>query len=326
MKKKILVILGPTATGKTDLALKLAKKFNGEIISADSRQVYKGLDIGTGKITNSKLSIEKGQGFWEVDGVKIWMYDWEDPKNQYNVSRFVKDAKKDLEKVYKNGRLPILVGGTGLYIKALVDGLDNLSIPTDKKLRKELEKLTKEELQKKLQKINQQRWEGMNYSDKENPRRLVRAIELSLSSPVKVRLPRPLNPVQGPRNDVFKIGLTAPREVLYKNVDLSINSRINQGMIEETKSLFKNGLTLKRMKQLGLEYGILADYLADKIKNKEDLVKILKGKVHGFVRRQLTFLKKEKDINWFDITSEAYIPKVEKLISKWYHHSDATQN
>ena len=147
---KLLVILGPTATGKTDVALNLAKKFNGELISADSRQVYVGLDIGTGKtpsgISDDQIKISKRKMYWEIDGIRIWMYDVIDPKDQYNVSKFVKDAEKIIEDMYKRGKLPIVVGGTGLYIKALADGLDNLSVPVDKKLRKELENLTKKNL------------------------------------------------------------------------------------------------------------------------------------------------------------------------------------
>src|SRR3989344_298097 len=306
---KLLVILGPTATGKTDIAFSLAKKFNGELISADSRQVYKNLDIGTGKMPSKVKNLKKEKGRWIVDGISIHLYDIAQPKDQYNVSKFVKDAEKIIEDMYKRGKLPIVVGGTGLYIKALADGLDNLSVPVDKKLRKELENLTKKNLQEKLQKINSQRWKGMNVSDRENPRRLIRAIELSDVSLKDVRLLRP-------RYELLKIGLTSQREILYKNANLSILQRIDQGMIKEAEKLLKEGMSVERMKQLGLEYGVLADYLEGNI-SQEELVPILEGRIHGYIRRQLTFFKKERNIKWFDI-SDNFLPEVEKMVAKWY--------
>lgn len=316
--RKLLVILGPTAIGKTELALYLAKKFNGELISADSRQIYKGLDIVTGKLPSGRWNMDdgrwkKGNGFWILDGMKIWLYDVVDPKKQYTVFNFVKDANKVVNKIQSENKLPILVGGTGFYIKALLDGLPNLKIPVDQKLRKKLNKLSLDKLQEKLTKLSPGKWKLMNSSDKQNPRRLVRAIEVVMSK--HWRDPSSLIPIQ---SDVLKIGLTAPRDVLYKKVDKRVVKRIKQGMIDEAKSLYKNGLSLKRMRQLGLEYGILADYLDNKIKSRKDLAKFMQFKIHGYVRRQLTYFKKEKNINWFDITAKDYINKIEKIVHPWY--------
>lgn len=306
---KLLVILGPTATGKTDLALSLAKKFKGELVSADSRQVYTGLDIGTGKMP-AKFQIEKANGYWVISGIRIWMYDVASPKRQYNVARFVSDATKVILGIHKRNKLPILVGGGGLYIKAVTQGFSNLVIPVDKKLRKNLEKQTLSQLQEQLKKVSPKRWKKMNYSDRQNPRRLIRAIELSCIQRIKFKRPN---------YKTFKIGLTAPREILYLRIDERILSRINQGMIGEANNLHKKGLSLKRMKQLGLEYGVLADFLSGKIKEKDDLVNILKGKIHNFARRQITWFKKEANINWFDITDKNYSAKVENLVAKWYY-------
>lgn len=323
---KLLVILGPTATGKTDLALKLAKKFEGEIVSADSRQIYKELDIGTGKapsgeckVKSEKCKVGKGKGWWVVDEIKIWMYDVVNPKKQYNVSLFAKDATKVIGDIHKRGKLPILVGGTGLYIKAVTEGLSNLTIPTDKKLRKNLEKLALDKLQKKLQEISKEKWENLNESDRQNPRRLIRTIELSIGVKRRGNLLR-IEKIASliSRNDVLKIGLTAPREILYQRVNEGVIRRLNQGMIDEAINLCKGGLSLKRMKQLGLEYGILADLLSGKV-NQEGLTAILQGKIHGVARRQLTWFRKEKNVNWFDITEKNYSGKVEKLIAKWYY-------
>ena len=306
---KLLVILGPTATGKTDLALQLAHKFQGELISADSRQVYKSLDIGTGKMPSSNGQLRKGKGYWEIDGIKIWMYDVVNPKDQYNVARFAKDAGRIVEDIYTREKLPILVGGSGLYLKAFLEGLSNLTIPVDKKLRKDLKKQTLSQLQEQLKKVFPERWQEMNYSDRQNPRRLIRAIELAETQNTKVT---------GQNYDALKIGLTAPREILYLRIDGRVNSRIKQGMVNEAKTLRRSGLSLKRMKQLGLEYGVLADYLEGEINNPSELIKIMQNKIHNFVRRQTTWFKKTKDVFWFDITEREYTHKIEKVIEKWY--------
>lgn len=315
---KLLVILGPTATGKTDLAIKLVKKLNGEIVSCDSRQVYANLDIGTGKLPGrEKWKVVRSTGFWEIDNIKIWMYDVVNPKDQYNVARFVSQANKVIKNINEKGKLPILVGGTGLYIKALVEGLSNLSLPIDLALRKKLNEFSKEDLQVTLKKISPERWKKMNYSDRQNPRRLIRAIELS--GVQKTKLTRP-------NYEVLKIGLTVPREVLYRRVDERVVKRIKQGMVGEAKKLHQDGLTLKRMRQLGLEYGVLADYLEGHIKDKQQLIKVMQGKIHSFVRRQLTWFKKEESVNWFDISQKDFPKNVEKVATRWYHLSDETQN
>lgn len=316
---KILIILGPTSTGKTDLALSLAKKFNGELVSCDSRQVYKGLDIGTGKMPSAMSNVKyqisnliKQKGFWEINGVKIWMLDVVEPKRQYTVADYVSDAGKVISRIIKRDKLPIIVGGTGFYLKAFLEGLPSLGLPVDEKLRGKLEKLSLIELQRRLQKLSKEKWEKMNSSDRQNPRRLIRAIEIAMNP----------NKVQGSKLKVqsfLKIGLTAPRKVLYQRSDRRVIERIKQGMIEEAKQLHKGGLTFKRMKQLGLEYGILADYLMGKIKDKKELIKILQLKIHGYIKRQLTWFKKEKNVVWFDVTNKDFLEKVEGLISKWYH-------
>lgn len=334
---RILVLLGPTATGKTELALQLALKFQGELVSADSRQVYVGLDIGTGKTPsgNEKREMRRESRRWEVGGIKVWMYDVVNPKIQYSVADYVKEANKVIGEIRERGKLPIIVGGTGLYLKALLEGLPNLAIPINKNLRRELQKLSLNELQKRLQTFSIKRWEKMNQSDRGNPRRLVRAIELE-SSPRRSSFDFSSTSLTAgaqdhlrgvsSRDDVLKIGLTATREVLYKRADERVVTRINQGMIEETKRMHKNGISLNRMKQLGLEYGVLADYLEGKITDKEELVRKLQGKIHNFIRRQLTWFKNEKNlpagrqgISWVNITDQQFPKNVEKAVAKWYH-------
>lgn len=315
--KQLLVIMGLTSTGKTDLALKLAKKFNGELVACDSRQVYKGLNIGTGKLPGEDVNIKKGKGFWEMDGVTVWMYDEVDFKNQYTVYDYVKDADKIINQILKRGKLPIVVGGTGLYLKALLGGLPNLAIPLDKNLRRELSNLTIKQLQQRLRKQDKSKWKGLNESDRQNPRRLTRAIEITLGKPQRRGLSKNLL-----KNfNILKIGLTAPREILYKRIDERVINRLDQGMIEESEKLHKRGLSFERMKQLGLEYGILADYLQGKI-SKIELVKVLQGKIHGYARRQITWFRREKNVLWFDRTQSYWREQVENKVSSWYYLGD----
>lgn len=314
--KKVLVILGPTATGKTDLALNLAKELNGELIACDSRQIYKGLDIGTGKLPGKEVPILKGKGFWEMNGIKVWMYDVIDPATQYTVKDYVEQTEKILEDILKSGKLPIIVGGTGLYLKALLEGLPNLIIPVDLILRRELDKLSLEELQKKLQALSFAKWESLNESDRKNPRRLLRSIELILMNPyIKTDVKRK---TISENYNILKLGLTAPRETLKKRIFNRLLSRLNGGLIKEAVNLHQKGITFQRMKQLGLEYGVLADLLEKKI-DKKQFIQILSTKICQYSKRQMTWFKKEKNILWFDITEKNWKQKLENQVQKWYH-------
>lgn len=317
--KKVLVILGPTATGKTDLALNQAQKFNGELVSCDSRQVYTGLDIGTGKEASSKWQVansRKGKGNWIINGIKVWMYDVADPKTQFAVKDYVEKAEKVMEDIIKRNKLPIIVGGTGLYLKALLEGLPNLDIGIDEKLREELQLLSLKELQEKLQNLSTIKWESLNESDKQNPRRLLRSIELvSMYGYISTSDRRK---VISNKYEVLKIGLTAPREILNKRIDNRLISRIDQGMIEEAKNLHKNGLSFKRMKELGLEYRMLAELLENKISG-EQFIERIRIKIHQYAKRQMTWFNKDKNINWFDITEDSWLQKLEKMILEWYY-------
>lgn len=316
--KKLLVILGPTATGKTDLGLTLAKKFNGEVIACDSRQVYKGLNIGTGKLPGYKVKLKKQTGFWEIGDVKVWMYDVADPKIQYSVADYVKDANAVTAGVIKRDKLPILIGGTGLYLKALLYGLSNLSVPINLRLRKRLGELSLEQLQNKLKLRSYIKWKKMNSSDRKNKRRLIRAIEVVVMSPYKSQ--SPLLSLAEQNYDILKIGLTASREVLYHRIDSRLMARVYQGMIKEGQRLHQLGLSFLKMHQLGLEYSVLADYLEGKI-TKEQLVQNLKTRIHQFAKRQLSWFKKETDVIWFDIADKNFANQVEKVVAKWYYLS-----
>lgn len=318
--KKILIILGPTATGKTDIALNLAKKFNGELVSCDSRQVYKGLDIGTGKEPNKnsnfQFSISKNNGFWEIDGINVWMYDICNPEKQFTVKDYVELAEKVIEDVIKRGKLPIIVGGTGFYLKALLEGLPNITVPVNEKLRGELEKLSLEKLQIKLQNLSPTRWENLNESDRKNPRRLLRSIELESMNPYDHTTQ--ISKFKSQNYHILKIGLTAPREILKKRIFARLLSRFENGLVDEATNLHKNGLTFSRMKQLGLEYGMLAKLLNNEI-NENQFLEQLSVKISQYAKRQMTWFKREKNVSWFDITQKNWELKVEKQVRKWYY-------
>lgn len=315
--KRILIILGPTSTGKTDLAIFLAKKLNGEILACDSRQVYKGLDIGTGKLPGEEVEVKKGNGFWEMDGVKVWMYDLVDPEERFTVKDYTESALKVIKDLTERGRLPIVIGGTGLYLKALSEGLSNLETGFDQRLRTKLLKLAKVQLQNELQKLSIKKWKSLNNSDQENPRRLIRAIELLQSNNFNLQQTSSLKSLG---YSLLQIGLFAKREVLNKRIDERVIKRIKAGLIDEAEQLFKKGLSLKRMKELGLEYGVLADLISKKI-NEKEFTNLLKIKIHQYAKRQMTWFKKMKNVDWFDITDKNYLEKVEKLTLDWYNSS-----
>lgn len=314
--KGLLIITGPTATGKTDLGIYLAKKFNGEIIAADSRQIYQGLDLISGKYPTRFKSIEKFKDYWVIDGVKIWMYDVVGPNASYNLSQYIKDAKKSLGKITNEKKLAIIVGGTGLYIKGLLEGL-TLGVGKTN-LRQALEKLSLKNLQEKLQTLNPNISMGLNNSDKNNRRRLVRLIEI-YSSPN-------ISKIQGVRKkfSVLKIGLTAQRQFLYKKVNERVESRIKKGMIEEAYKLHKSGMSFERMFDLGLELRALSFFLQEKI-TKEELVEYLQVKIRNYLKRQQTWFKKDNEINWFDIEQVSFQEKIENALMKWYDTVDESK-
>ncbi|MBI2029667.1 tRNA (adenosine(37)-N6)-dimethylallyltransferase MiaA [Candidatus Gottesmanbacteria bacterium] len=276
---KLLVILGPTATGKTHLALKLAQKLNGEIISADSRQVYRGMDIGTGKD--------------KPPNTHIWLYDVVNPNEEFSVADYCQLAWVVIANIWKRGKLPIIVGGTGLYIKAVVDGINTLGIPADEKLREELEGKDIEYLQNKLKEINPVRLENMNRSDRNNSRRLIRAIEIGNKSGINNRKKD---------IDALFIGLKASREILNKRIDERVDKRVSQGIIQEIRSLLKKGYNWDLPSMSGLGYRQFKEYI-EKKDTFDKAVEKWKIAEHQYAKRQMTWFKKDKRILWYDISN-----------------------
>lgn len=303
---KILVICGPTATGKSSLAVKLAKKFNGEIISADSRQIYKGLDIGSGKITEE-----------EKQEIKHYLLDVANPKKRFSSAQYAILANKAIEEITNKNKLPILCGGTGFYIQAVIDNLVIPKVEPDWILRKKMEKLDLYFLQKSLQRNDLKRWERMNESDRKNPRRLIRALEII----EKTGKPTPLVKSGKQTFDVLTIGIFAPLEILKERIEKRLLMRLDKGMVEEVENLLKSGMTFSRLDELGLEYRWLGRYKQGKITYREMVDNLFKD-IYAFSRRQMTWFRKtlrQSGSKWFDITSQNWLAEVEDKVSLWYN-------
>jgi len=275
MKTKIVVIVGPTAVGKSDYAVEYAIKNNGEVISADSRQVYKGLDIGTGKI-----SLE------EMKGVTHHLLDVCDPMEKFNVEKFRTLAQQAIQDITQRGKLPIICGGTGFYIDALVNNISYPNVPHDEELRKELEAKNAEELFNILSSLDMEYARGLNNSERNNSHRLIRSIEIAKSLG-KV----PLINKSDSLYDITWINLNLPAEELRDRINKRLIKRIENGMIEEVEGLNKKGLSWQRMDELGLEYRYIAKYLQNLI-SKEEMVKKLQFEIWHYAKRQILWFKR----------------------------------
>jgi len=299
-KQKLIVILGPTASGKTDLSVALAKKYGGEIISADSRQVYRGLDIGSGKITKSQMR-----------GIPHHLLDVANPKKRFTVAQYQKLALKAVKQIQDYGKIPFLVGGTGFYIQSVIDGIAIPEIKPNWKLRKELEVKSVGQLFLMLKKLDPTRAANI---DPKNPRRLVRAIEIVMTTKKPVPPSYLYTPVY--KDDILQIGIKKSPKELKKLISRRLQKRI-KGIVAEVKKLHspaqvgKNGLSWKRLEELGLEYRFVAQYLQQKTPYQEMINKIQMESEH-FAKRQMTWFKRDERIHWIKNQKEA-----EKLIRKF---------
>lgn len=308
--KKILVILGQTATGKTKLAVDLAYKFNGEIVSADSRQVYKGMDIGTGKdLHDYKLKITNFKTK-KIKNISIpyHLIDVVSPNTEFSLAKYQKLAYNAIDDILKRGKLPIIVGGSGLYLQAIVDGYKLSAKKPDKKLRKELEKKSVDELFNLLSKENVKFANNINKSDKKNKRRLIRYIETCNCDK------RSLN-IYEPKYESLIIGIKKDKEIIHKRIYKRLIKRLEkENMIDEVRQLRRKNITRKRLENFGLEYKYIALYLQKKI-DYDEMVEKLFIAIRQFAKRQMTWFRRwEKQgakINWISNRDE-----VEKVINK----------
>lgn len=296
---KLLVITGPTAVGKTELAVRIANILGGEIISADSRQVYKKMDIGTAK---PGLPLQKK--------IPHHLLDIVNPDESFSLADYQSKAYVSIDNVTSKGKKPILVGGTGLYIQAVVDGLKIPKIPPNDNLRLELEGLNTADLVARLSLVDP---DSVKSIPPTNKRRLIRALEVTELSgqPFSV-----LGRAYHRRYDTLQIGLTAPREVLYERADERVNRWIHEGWEEEVKKLrLTYPETLPSMSSLG--YRQMGMYLDGKITLSEALQRT-KFDIHRFIRRQVTWFRRDGRIFWYDTTEDGYLADLENRILSWY--------
>jgi tRNA dimethylallyltransferase len=271
--KNILVVVGPTSSGKSELAVKLAKKFNGEIISCDSRQIYQSMNLGTGKVTGHWQAVPVASHPEQSEGSKashpqrreqpkrkfkkVYFYqsiphhliDVQNPKKQYSVVQFQKSAQKLIEEITRRQKLPILCGGTGQYIDAVIFNQNLPQVKPNLKLRKTLEKKSTKELYSQLLSLDPLR---AKHIDKNNPRRLIRALEIIITTGQPVPLTtQTLSPTH---YRTLWLGLQLPKNILYKKIKARLQQRLKAGMVKEVKKLKQQGLSWQRLESFGLEY------------------------------------------------------------------------
>lgn len=281
---RLIVVLGPTASGKSDLAVEIAKKIGGEVISADSRQVYRGMDLGTGKITKK-----------EMRGIPHHLLDVVSPNTDFSAEKYKAKALRAMKDIWRRKKIPVLCGGTGFYIDAVVSGAEFPKVPPNKALREKLSKKSAEELFQELRKLDPQRAKGI---DKKNKARLVRAIEIAKKLGKVPSLTT--NPIEA---EIAYIGIKKPREELRRRIALRLEKRIRQGMLKEMERLHASGVSWKRMESFGLEYRWGARYLQRKA-SKEEFRENLLRDINRYAKRQMTWFKKNKEIKWIKTTKE----------------------
>lgn len=279
MNNRVIAVVGATASGKTSYAIELAKKINGEIISADSRLVYKGMDIGTAKPTID-----------EMQEIPHYMIDVVEPEYNYSVGLYVKEAKKHITDIISRGKVPIVVGGTGLYFRVLLENYDLPDVKPDYELRKELSSYSYEELLEMLTKLDEKAANSVEKNDKKKLTRYIEIIKLA---------GKPLDLVRGVKEKEFNVewvGLNFPREILYDRINKRVDLMIEQGLIDETKKLLqKHGRISNITDTIG--YREVLSYLDGELSLDEAKDK-LKQNTRNYAKRQLTWFRKNEQINW----------------------------
>jgi len=370
MKPKLLIISGPTAC-KTKLALKLARDFDGELLSADSRQVYREMDVVTGKevgnfqfsksnfqktalsfhkdtqpsdTESKKIDAEYRQlkrrfqddmvvGFFNINRIKLWGLDIAEPNQEYDVSHFIQYSQIVISDIWERGKLPIIVGGTGFWIRSLLNQPDTVGVPINRKLRQEIAAFSLPELQQTLKKTDLKKWEGMNNSDRNNPRRLVRAIEIGkyINSKSEIRNPEQIKNKQISNIEIetsrtgaqlservlnleyiFWVGLKMDKEILAEKIRQRVLQRIKDGSVEETKKLAtKFGWDIPSM--TGIGYQDLRPLIEGKITVDQAIDNWTLHEIQ-YAKRQMTWFTKEEQIKWFDVQDSDFFDRIKRSI------------
>ena len=287
-KKRVIVICGPTASGKTALSIELAKKINGEIISSDSMQIYKDMDIGTAKPSKE-----------EMQGIKHYLIDFVEPSQRYNVAEYKKDAEAAIEEILAKGKTPIIVGGTGLYVDSLIYGIEYQDIELDENYRNELEQRAANEglvkLYEEAQKIDSQAMEKISPNDK---KRILRVLEIYKATG-KTKTQQEIESRQkGVKYDYEVYAINWDRELLYERINKRVDIMIEQGLIQEVENLLQKYDTFPTAMQ-GLGYKEVVEHLEGKT-TKEEMIEKIKMETRRYAKRQITWFKKNKQTIWIE--------------------------
>jgi tRNA dimethylallyltransferase len=295
--QNLVVILGTNASGKSELGIRLAKHLGGEVVSADSRQVYRGLDLGSGKITPAQAAT-----------VKHHLIDVADLSDYFSLAQYQRAAYHAIDCIARAGKRPLLVGGTGLYIRAIVEGYELVDIPPNDPLRAELEGLSLPQLVARLEKADPN---AAGRIDKSNRRRLIRAIEITAGGCTHTSAQQ-----RSPRYRCLQLGLTWPRDVLVERIEKRLRDRLTGGMIDEVAGLRARGVSDTRLDKLGLEYRYIARHLRGELATLEDLRRELGIAIRQFAKGQLTWFKRDPRIVWLDCQGD-YFQEACDRIQAW---------
>jgi tRNA dimethylallyltransferase len=282
-RPNLIVVLGPTASGKSALGIALAQRFHGEIVSADSRQVYRGLDIGTAKVTAEERAL-----------VPHHVLDVVDPQDIYTVAQFQQDATAAINEIMAREHLPLLVGGSPHYIQAVVDNLAIPSVPPQPDLRARLESQPLSDLLHQLEQLDPQSAASI---DRNNARRVIRALEVCIVTG------KPFSEQRGKAQPLYRsllLGIQWPRAPLYQRIDERVDERMRQGMMQEVRDLLARGITHERLDAFGLEYRFISRWLRGEFASEEEMVQRLKYAIHDFTRRQLSWFRRDTGIVWIE--------------------------
>ncbi|HEY0756322.1 MAG TPA: tRNA (adenosine(37)-N6)-dimethylallyltransferase MiaA [Ktedonobacteraceae bacterium] len=278
---KLVVVAGPTASGKSSLGIALAQALRGEIVSADSRQVYRGLDLGAAKVTPAEQAL-----------VPHHLLDVADPAEVYTVARFQEEAINAINGILARGKQPLMVGGSPHYIQAVVDHLAIPPVPPQAELRAQLEARPLEELLEELAQLDPLSAASI---DRQNPRRVIRALEVCLVTGQPFSEQRR---VAAPLYNCLQLAIDWPRSELYARIDQRVEQRIKQGMVAEVQGLLDRGISHERLDAFGLEYRFISRWLRGEFASQAEMLQRLKFAIHDFTRRQLTWFRKDQRILW----------------------------
>ncbi len=305
----LMAILGPTAVGKTELSLKIAEQINGEIISADSMQIYRKMDIGTAKVSQS-----------DRKQIKHHLIDIVNPDQDFSVADYQERVDALIPKIVEKGEMPILVGGTGLYIKAIIQGFLFPEMETNNELRsrleKEAEKYGNEYVHNKLKEIDIELANKLHPNDL---RRVIRGIEVFNETGNTITYYKKKQEATPMRYNALKIGLTREREVLYQRINSRIDIMMENGLVNEVKNLLDSGYDIGMTALQGLGYKEIIGYLKNEY-SLDETVRILKRDTRHFAKRQITWFKRDKDIHWFNLShkkTDQVFNEIMDLIQKW---------